>query len=235
MRVKCLCLLGLVGLVSAMWLAPCSAAETKYCNEATAKPDWKPLPIELPTPMFQGTPKDIVSPNLEPITGEKRKPFLAPEGVANVAVEKPVTSSDDDPIQGEIEQITDNDLEGAEGSYIEMKAGLQWVQIDLEKVCEVYAIVVWHYHAEARVYCDVVVRTASDPDFILDVETVFNNDHDNSSGLGIGKDKEYIETNEGKLIDLSAKPVKTRYVRLYSNGNTSNDMNHYIEVEIFGR
>jgi len=31
------------------------------------------------------------------------------------------------------------------------------------------------------------------------------------------------------------KPVKARYVRLYSNGNTSNDLNHYTEVEIKGR
>ena len=30
-------------------------------------------------------------------------------------------------------------------------------------------------------------------------------------------------------------PVKGRYVRLYSNGNTSNDTNHYIEVEVYGR
>ena len=44
---------------------------------------------------------------------------------------------------------------------------------------------------------------------------------------------EWIETNEGRLID--AKGVKGRYVRLYSNGNTSNDMNHYIEIEVYGR
>jgi hypothetical protein len=24
-------------------------------------------------------------------------------------------------------------------------------------------------------------------------------------------------------------------VRLYSNGNTANDMNHYIEVEVYGK
>jgi hypothetical protein len=28
--------------------------------------------------------------------------------------------------------------------------------------------------------------------------------------------------------------VKGRYVRLYSNGNTSNDLNHYVEVEVYG-
>jgi hypothetical protein len=62
---------------------------------------------------------------------------------------------------------------------------------------------------------------------------VFNNDLDNSAGLGVGKDLHYIETNEGKLID--AKGVKARYVRLYSNGNSGNDLNHYIEVEVYGK
>jgi hypothetical protein len=28
--------------------------------------------------------------------------------------------------------------------------------------------------------------------------------------------------------------VHGQYVRLYSNGNTSNDLNHYIEVEVHG-
>jgi hypothetical protein len=64
------------------------------------------------------------------------------------------------------------------------------------------------------------------------VTTVFNNDHDNTSGLGAGRDKEYIETFDGKLFD--GKGVKARYVRLYSGGNTSNDMNHYVEVEVYG-
>jgi hypothetical protein len=43
----------------------------------------------------------------------------------------------------------------------------------------------------------------------------------------------YVETSEGKLID--AKGVRVRYVRLYSNGNSSNELNHYIEVEVFGK
>jgi hypothetical protein len=82
------------------------------------------------------------------------------------------------------------------------------------------------------VYRDVVVQVSDDKDFINGVTTLFNNDHDNTSGLGVGKDKEYIETYEGKLVD--AKGVKARYVRLYSGGNTSNDMNHYVEVEVYG-
>ncbi len=38
---------------------------------------------------------------------------------------------------------------------------------------------------------------------------------------------------KGQLSD--AKGVKGRYVRLYSNGNTRNKINHYTEVEAWGR
>ena len=65
-----------------------------------------------------------------------------------------------------------------------------------------------------------------------DFDTVYNNDHDNSAGMGVGKDLAYIETNEGRLVD--GKGTTGQYVRLYSKGNTSNEMNHYIEVEVFG-
>jgi hypothetical protein len=43
----------------------------------------------------------------------------------------------------------------------------------------------------------------------------------------------YVETSEGRLVD--AKGVKGRFIRLYSNGNTANELNHYIEVEVFGK
>ena len=51
--------------------------------------------------------------------------------------------------------------------------------------------------------------------------------------MGIGSDMHYVETSEGRLID--AKGVRARYVRLYSNGNSSNELNHYIEVEVYGK
>ena len=91
---------------------------------------------------------------------------------------------------------------------------------------------VWHFHKQPRIYFDVVIQAANDPDFVKQVTTIFNNDIDNSAGLGVGKDKHYVETSEGKLID--AKGVQARYVRLYSNGNNNNDLNHYIEVEVYG-
>jgi len=190
------------------------------------------LELKLPTPIFEGTPTDISSENLDKGTGKARLPFMVPEGTNNVSQGKPVTGSDEEPIIGELEQVTDGDKEGSDGSYVELGPTRQYVQIDLEKEYNIYAILVWHYHKQARVYHDVVVQLADDPDFITNVRTVFNNDHDNSSGLGVGKDKEWIETNEGRLIDVGG--AKARYVRLYSNGNTSNDLNHYVEVEVYG-
>jgi hypothetical protein len=43
----------------------------------------------------------------------------------------------------------------------------------------------------------------------------------------------YVETSEGRLVD--AKGAIARYVRLYSNGNNADEMNHYVEIEVFGR
>jgi hypothetical protein len=190
------------------------------------------LKLQLPKPMFVGTPKNIRTANLEPITGRPRGPFLVPAGTVLLSAGKPVTASDKEPVIGELAFVTDGKKSGEDGYYVELGPGLQWVQIDLGKSQPLAAIVVWHYHSQARVYRDIVVQISDDKDFINGVTTLFNNDHENTAGLGIGKDKEYIETYEGKLVE--AKEIKARYVRLYSAGNTSNDMNHYVEVEVYG-
>jgi len=218
-----------IGVVSAALFAAVLVIPAVYA----AAQDMEAIKIELPKPMFVGTPKNIVSDNLEKVTGKKREPFLAPKDVTLVSEGKPAIASDMEPIIGELEMVTDADKEGADGSFIEFGPGKTWVQIDLEAAYEMFAILVWHYHSQARVYKDFIVQVSDDPDFVKDVTTVFNNDHDNSYGLGAGKEKEYIEVNEGRLVD--AKGVKGRYVRVHSNGNTSNDMNHMIEIEVFGR
>lgn len=194
-----------------------------------------PVEIELPKPMFVGTPQDTKVPNLEKPLGHARPPFLAPPGTKNVALGKPVSASDEEPIIGEIDYITDGDMEAADGSYVELGPFQQHITVDLEAVHDIYQILVWHYHKQARVYFDVVVQVADDPDFVTNVKTVFNNDIDNTAGFGVGKDLHYSETNEGKLIDVLSQGIKARYVRFYSNGNTSNDLNHYIEVAVFGK
>ncbi len=191
------------------------------------------LETELPQPMFEGTPVPFTVPHLDESSLQARPAFMVPEGVTNLALGKPVTSSDDFPLIGELEFITDGDKSGVEGSYVELFSGQQWVQIDLEQRAEIYAVILWLYHRSARVYHDVIVQVSDDPDFVEGVKTIFNNDHDNSSGMGVGRDKAFVETHQGRLIDAGG--VKARYVRIYTNGNTANDMNHYCEVEVHGR
>lgn len=192
-----------------------------------------PIEIELPKPMFIGTPQNIGVERLEKPLGKPRPPFMAPVGTKNVALGKPVASTDEEPIIGEIAMITDGDKEGMDGSFVELGPFEQHVTIDLGAKHEIFALVMWHYHKQARVYFDVVVLAADDPDFITDVKILFNNDFDNSSGLGVGNDLHYVETAEGKLID--SKGIEARYIRLYTNGNNSNDLNHWIETEVYGR
>jgi hypothetical protein len=188
--------------------------------------DLVPLKTDLPKPQFVGTPVPINVPNLEPKIVGKRPDFMVPAGTENLAKGKKVTASDSDPVVGTLDLVTDGDKEGDEGSWVELAPGKQWAQIDLEKDANIYAVIVWHFHSQERVYHDVVVQVSDDPTFSKDVTTIY----DNSSA---GTDRPYIESFQGKLID--AKGVKGRYVRLYSNGNTTNKMNHYIEVEVWGK
>ena len=189
------------------------------------------LKLKLPKPMFIGTPTNLRSPNLEKVTGKSRGAVYVPKGTTLLSLNKKVTSSDNAPVIGELDMITDGEKNGGDGFFVELGPMPQWVQIDLGAPHALHAILVWHYHSQARVYRDVVVKVSDDPTFKTGV-TVYNNDHDNSAKLGVGADKEYIEVAEGRLID--PKGAKGRYVRFYSGGNTTNDLNHYVEVEVYG-
>lgn len=189
------------------------------------------LTTEIPAELIEGTPQPIKVPNLE--QAPKNAPTLmVPEGTTLLSAGIKPTASDDFPIIGELAYITDGDKEAGEGYFVELMDGLQWVQLDLGAPAQLSAIWLWHYHSQARAYHDVIVQVSNDPEFKSGVTTLFNNDYDNSAGMGKGSDKPYVETRFGKLID--AKGKEAQYVRLYSNGNTANDMNHYIEVEIYG-
>ena len=78
-----------------------------------------------------------------------------------------------------------------------------------------------------------VVQLADDAAFTKNVRTIFNNDQSDVDGLGAGTNREYFETNEGKLIE--AKGAVARYVRTYSKGSTESRLNEYTEVEVYGR
>jgi hypothetical protein len=193
--------------------------------------DSVPLKVEYPKPLFAGTPRPISLANLEP-AGTKRADLMVPAGTKLLSKGKTVTSSDALPVIGELTYLTDGDKTGIDGAYVELGPGVQWVQVDLGAAAKIAAIAVWHFHSQARVYHDVIVQVSDDKDFKKGVTTLFNNDDDNSAKMGKGKDLAYVETNHGRIFD--AKGTLGRYVRLYSNGNTSDELNHYCEVEVFG-
>lgn len=227
--------------LAAAWLLPTcgpAAAQNARPAEPPASSPAKavhrvPLELKLPRPAFKGTPKDAPKgTNLEEARKGPRPPLLVPSGVALLSKGAKVTSSDSEPIVGKLSLVTDGEAEATEGGYVELGPGLQWVQIELPEPAEIAAIAVWHYHNNARIYHDVVVQVSDDPKFAANVQTLFNNDHDNSAKLGVGRDKEYWDTFEGRLIDAGG--ARGRYVRLYSNGSTADDLNHYTEVQIYG-
>ncbi len=192
------------------------------------------VPFTLPDPTYTCTPRAIpTGPHIEPFTLEQRPAVFVPAGTRNLALDKPVTSSDPFPIIGRLRYVTDGRKQGLDDEYVELGPGRQWVQIDLEQHADIHAIALWHYPATTRVYHDVVVQVSDDPQFRRNVRTVFNNDFDNSSGLGVGRDMEYVEDYRGRVIETGG--VRGRYVRLYSAGNIDNDQNHYVEVEVYGR
>jgi len=195
-----------------------------------------PLKTEIPEEILAGTPPEVLGmlfPDLEKPPEGGHPELLVPKGTGNLALKKRVTSSDRNPVLGELEFVTDGDKRGLETTYVELGPMKQWVQIDLEKPSHIYAVFLWHYFREARSYHDVIVQVADDAEFTKNVRTLYSNDQDNSSRMGIGKGRPYIDTYLGKRIEVDG--VKARCVRIYSNGNTANDLNHYVEVEVFGK
>ena len=205
----------------------CLAALSALAEEALT-----PLKIEFPPPMLSGTPVPAKLANME-APNVKPPVVMVPAGVTNLAKGKKVTSSDPAPVIGDLSLITDGEKESEEGYFVELDRGLQWVQIDLGASAELYAIAVWHYHSQARAYLQMVVQVSDDPGFKKEVRTLYNNDDQNKAGFGAGTSPAYLENNKGRVIP--ANKTVARYVRLYSAGNTANELNHYIEVEVFGR
>jgi hypothetical protein len=199
-------------------------------SPATRPVESEQLAIKLPRPGYIGTPKDIKGdveiPKMQGVS------LPAPRGTILLSSGKPVTSSDKEPIIGQLAMITDGDKEACDGSWVELGSGVQWVEVDLRESAVIAGVHLWHNFSDARVYHDVVMQLSNDPDFIDGVTTIFNNDRDNSSGLGLGRDREYLETEYGKLVAVAS--VKARYVRCYANGSTQDAQSHYTEVEVYG-
>ncbi len=222
---------GLAALVSCSQAAD---APREKADAPAASGDLVPLVVKLPPPAFKGTPKDLqLSSFVEPLSDKPRPPMMVPPGLKNLAKDAKLTSSDKNATSSVLEKITDGDKEASDQSIIFLRKGSQWVQMDLGASAELFAILIWHAHNTAKVYHAVVAQLSDDPDFLKDVRTIFNNDQLNASGLGVGTDREYFETFEGKLIN--AKGAKARYIRFYCKGSTESALNEYTEIEVYGR
>lgn len=191
-------------------------------------PPWVLRELAFPRPAYDGTPVVGLVGYYDPrvIPG-----IRFPTNDQVISLRKPVTTTAGIPILGELRLVTDGDVRATEGSFVQLKGGPQSVTVDLQATYAIDGIVVWHHHLQPRVYRDVVVQVSASPAFTNAV-TVFNNDRDNSLGLGAGIDEEYLETYLGLPIELNG--VRGNYVRLYSNGSTADAFNHYVEVTVFG-
>ena len=194
------------------------------------------IKFELPPPHSSGTPKEIKSDNLEPDPGpgKLRPPIMVPVGFdKKLTTEETKVTTSEEAVTGENEYVVDADKTPDATCMLQLPGGVQWVQLDLGAEKTVSAVCVWHDQGDDRVYKDVIVQLSNDEKFAKDVTTIFNNDHDNSAKLGKGTDKEYRERNDGRPMD--GKLTKARYVRCYSNGSSSEPVNNYIEIEVFGK
>ena len=194
------------------------------------------IKFELPPPHSSGTPKEIKSDNLEPDPGpgKLRAPIMVePEFTKKLTTENTKVTTSEEAVTGDNDYVVDGDKTPDATSMLQLPGGLQWVQLDLGAEHTIAAVCVWHDQGDERVYNDVIVQISNDANIVDGVKTIFNNDHDNTAKLGAGKDKEYRERNDGRPMD--AKLTKGRYVRCYSNGSTSEPVNNYIEIEVFGK
>ena len=218
----------LLGAATALWVGVMVAG----LPAAAADKELKPLVLKLPEPTLRGTPEDLpAGPNIDPPPKEDPAPLMVPAGSKNVSEGKKVTSSVK-PFTGELSQVTDGKKEAFDSDAIEMRSGIQWVQVDLEAEHVLHAVVMWHDHRYIQITRDVILQVSNDPEFKTGVTTLYNNDLDDSSKQGAGKDKEYFETRWGRVVD--AKGVKARYVRGFSKGTTLTALNCWQEIEVYG-
>jgi hypothetical protein len=208
-------------------------AATKVSD--TPSMGFKKVRLDFPAAEFIGTPipPDTSIPNLD-LKGKPVIELELPEGVEVISQKAKVTSSDPSPFTGSLDLVTDGEKNGGDGYYVELTGGPQWVQVDLGAEKEVYGVWVWHSHKQAVAYKGVVVGVSNDPEF-KNPTLIFNNDYDNSSGFGNGQDLSYVETNHGRWMPVKQAPVKARYIRLHSSGRYIDDMNQYVEVEVWGK
>ena len=174
------------------------------------------------------TVRDLQS-SLEPVAG---KAFTTKNLGQNVALGNTKITSSVPPDSGwpGLPYLVDGDAVLFGSNYVPLGSGRQWVQIDLEDSFFINKVNLRHNYADGRTYKDVAVQLSEDGATWV---TIFNNDTNNSLGLGAGTDSEYASTIAGKDIILTA-PIQGRYVKTWSNGSNVGSQNFYVEIEVYG-
>jgi len=183
-----------------------------------------------------GNPEGKKPPHLRQDTS--REKLLVPEGVRNLALYKDVTSSVAKPSIGELEQVTDGIKTCGDFDVVQMGEGAHWIQLDLAEARTLYAIAIWHFYKNAIIYNDVIVQVADDKAFTRNARTLFNNDHDNSAGMGKGKDTAFTSRWWGELVDArgaDGKGTRARYVRVHTSEGMEGEWARFVEVDVYGK
>ncbi len=218
-------------LISTHAVLCAAAAISLLAANITFAADSEALVLSLPAPTLKGTPEQLpTGPGIEANSDKAPAALQIAKGAKNVALDKPVKTSVN-PFTGEPSQLTDGKKEAFDYDTVEMKKGSQWVQVDLGEAFNIQAIAIWHDHRYIQVMHDVIVQVSNDPQFTNNVTTLFNNDTDNSSGLGVGTDREYFERHFGRVFD--GKNTKARYVRGYTKGSHLSALNCWQEIEVY--
>jgi len=219
--------------VTMLTFALLNLIQPAFCAETG---DLVPLNLKLPDAAFKGTPQNIQTNTYTepfPDLDKPPKPMLVPAGLKNLAKDAKLSTSDKNVTAETLAKLTDGDKEASDQGLVMLRKGTQYVQLDLGSPNEIFAIAFWHAFSSPKVYHDVVIQAADNPEFTENLRTIYNNDQDNTSNLGIGTDREYFETHLGRVID--AKGVKARCLRFYSKGSTESVLNEYLEIEVYGR
>jgi hypothetical protein len=217
-----------MGINITVIVAVCFLAATLFAADSAEK---EALKLQFPNATLKGTPEDLPKgPGIEPDSDKEPPVLMIARGAKLVSVGKPATSSVK-PYSGDLGQITDGKKEAFDYDTVEIKKGSQWVQVDLGETFAIQAIAIWHDHRYIQAVHDVIVQVSDDPEFKTGVTTLYNNDTDNSSGLGIGTDREYFERQFGRVFD--GKSAKSRYVRGYTNGSHLSPVNGWQEIEVY--
>lgn len=218
-------------LLKSLLIAACASVLFATAIRADDAKSTVPLALDLPLHTLKGTPEDLpAGPNIEPPSDLAPPPIQVPKGVTNVAAGKTATSGVK-PYLGELSQITDGKKEPTDDDAVEFRKGTQWVQVDLGQTFAIHAIAMWHDHRYVQSMRDVILQVSDDPEFKSGVTTLYNNDTDNSSGLGVGTDREYFEMEFGRVV--ASKGIKARYVRGYTKGSNQSVLNCWQEIEVY--